>query len=336
MDFDLELPFPPNCPLDDVIPFSQSFPTEILMAIFKLSCTDGRKTAVALSLVSKHFRSIAKPLLFYSITVRGVKQMRAIIDLFDRDPEIARAVRCLFLSQRTPSEFLSPIERSSMVDTLRRVVTPIAPSLETLCFFIPQDGDINYGDLYTIPFPNLREMTVDGFHKIEFPIPFPSLKRLHAYTSDLYDLLRDLVQKCPRLTHFKATGFLGQGDMLFHAFRQAWGSTPLYDDEVEWRKEFGPMNLPPLRRIILQPGIPTGRMCGFAWGKRSRMLGKLVWLAKKESKRGLIVEVPIPRGIFNSQAKKDWIDRLDGGRGCWEAKEQMRFAKEDSDDDEND
>ncbi|KDQ19644.1 hypothetical protein BOTBODRAFT_170707 [Botryobasidium botryosum FD-172 SS1] len=124
------------------------FPTEIIQEIFLSACLDDGRTARVLCLVSKHCNNRAKPLLFRSITVCGVAQMRAFVGLLHQDPGMARTVRYLFLSENdvTPRDGIDDSGSSGMaryrdkdeIEDLERLSSNIfqclAPSLEILSY----------------------------------------------------------------------------------------------------------------------------------------------------------------------------------------------------------
>lgn len=319
----VESPFPD---IESITPFKQPFPTELLIIIFEMAWEEDRATAFTSTLVSKYFRPIVASLVYHSICVCGTRQIWGLLDLVEREPAIARVIKNLCVEQCNHSYYLLPDERSTMVDTLGRIITPIAPSIEILSFLSPdaRHDDIAYGEVFAvIPFPNLRELTIGGNFDLKFPAPLPSLERLHIGVRNTYPLLRDLVHMCPRLTHFKATGFIEEGELLFYTLRKTLGIAAPLESEVDWRDEPSERErsekllLPPLIiSIILKPDSAVERTVDYRVGRYRNMLRMLDWLeAEAEEGPGLVVEAP--GRMSRGDLKDNWRDRLHDGRGCW-------------------
>lgn len=90
MDIDRELPFSLTAALEHITPFPP-FPTEILLNIFDLACTNP-KTALTLCLVNRRFNVLAKPLRFCSISAWGCKEMLNLVDCLEKNPHIVPMV----------------------------------------------------------------------------------------------------------------------------------------------------------------------------------------------------------------------------------------------------
>jgi hypothetical protein len=60
-------------------------PVELLEHIFRLACIDGGMTGCALASVSRSIRRASSQMRYYSVSLRGAKQIRAFISLLDRN-----------------------------------------------------------------------------------------------------------------------------------------------------------------------------------------------------------------------------------------------------------
>jgi len=131
----------------------------------------------------------------------------------------------------------------------------------------------------------------------------------------------NLVQKCPLLTHLKLTGSCPGSQLLYEGFKKSWdippGSTHVTEDTG-----YPSFHLPPyLSCVILQPRGSFRRGPGTS---------DLIDLANSDLAHGLITEKAMPWARCNEQISSDWLDRLDGGKGCWAAKELAQLASSDA------
>jgi len=120
---------------------------------------------------------------------------------------------------------------------------------------------------------------------------------------------------CPRLTHMKTTGL-----DVFHAsvitgLRQ---SLEIPFSSV-WENEHSSFRLPPLHHVILQPSLHS-------WLRKRRDKEEMASLARLVSlmtPHGLAMEAPTTYMMDYWNAKVGWLDRLNGGEGCWEVRQRI-------------
>ncbi len=73
-------------------------PTEILCAIFEQACTDDGHTGCALSLVSKHIRSISRRCALQSVAIYGPRQLSSFAAYLDTLSPQYRGVRYMYIT----------------------------------------------------------------------------------------------------------------------------------------------------------------------------------------------------------------------------------------------
>ncbi|KDQ19647.1 hypothetical protein BOTBODRAFT_444825 [Botryobasidium botryosum FD-172 SS1] len=306
-----------------------ALPVEIIIDILPLACSDVGQTAQNLCLVSRYFYALAKPLRFRSIAVFGVDALRAFGAHLLRYPEIPPTMRHLLLSERAKSSSESDRQSQSQIAPINNILALASPYLETLCCLCFSQDSVNcIRVLYMYRWPRLVELTIQGHTSIQFyRDPFPSLQRLHLHTHYLsrwcdhwWEETTRLSSIYPKLTHLKLTGLGAEAWYLGAALMEAWGTVELDEQDnvvPNSRDRYGSMRLKlplHLRCIIIQPVRWPSYMgeSGYA-----RMLRHLKTLAKTERLRGLVIEKETPLERHHERAEVDWLDRQNGGRGCW-------------------
>ncbi|KDQ19640.1 hypothetical protein BOTBODRAFT_28209 [Botryobasidium botryosum FD-172 SS1] len=326
-----------------------AFPTEIVQDIFQSACLDDGRTARALCLVSRRYNDLAKPLLFRSIAVCGIAQMEVFAGLLQQNPDVARSVRYLFLSEnendRAPREegdgasagVIPPtIEEANAFQWLSVVIfRSLTPTLEVLSYVtLPHSqGRVRVRCLFTEPWQRLRELMV---HEGRLDLSFhwlPSLTHLHIHTNFLmYDgLPRMFGFACPQLTHLKISGLYIHGRELADNIEEAWATDPPEGEPdrevpspVSGKLARLPRWLPlPLRHIILQP-VTLIQSRTASWPPLNRVMrARLNAFAEAGRARGVVVQGMEAESMDKdvqeicAQAKREWLERLDGGAGCW-------------------
>jgi len=76
----------------------QACPPEIWLHIFWLACTDTGFTGRSISLTSRFFYELSKPVKLRSVGLQGVVQIIDFLNLIERMPVIHRRVENLFIS----------------------------------------------------------------------------------------------------------------------------------------------------------------------------------------------------------------------------------------------
>ncbi|KAI1795087.1 hypothetical protein LXA43DRAFT_846585, partial [Ganoderma leucocontextum] len=174
-------------------------PSELLEAVFTLSCTDGGRTGCSLALVSKRVREAARTTRFHSVGLRSgsASQLHRFLSLLiaERaiDTPLKPRIKHLYISspktdkdsflhfcyhqcagRRRPTEVEDQgeeysQERLAFIDNLSLLLRTVAAEVETLC--LAQSGDA-YRWTTEIPFDvpeaecgeftALRELTIVG------------------------------------------------------------------------------------------------------------------------------------------------------------------------------
>ncbi|KDQ11588.1 hypothetical protein BOTBODRAFT_189772 [Botryobasidium botryosum FD-172 SS1] len=342
MDFDRELPFSPICLLEALVPFLP-LPTELIITIIsETPYLDGGETTRMLCLVSKHFRALAKPFYFHSVVICGENQARGLLRQLKEDSNAASTMRYLFFSERAPRYRGDSGERPSdphipnrpgfgpAIGVSYQIAELVSPYLESFCYFdytaysfgpwMPP-GTVSAPSIFSLPFPRLRELTVNCRDAIYMAarFPFPSLERFHSYLDSFVSRLFEpsrLNAVFPRLTHLKVTGiclYTNHFDFM-DGVGYALGVLPSMTQE----NEHSDSHLPWLHCIILRPTL--------AYARGGGALGALASVVRMASYR-LMMEVPTDHDMNHWNAKADWLDRLAGGEGCWKARRILAEGK---------
>lgn len=149
-------------------------PTELILRIFAMACTDRGQTGCALSLVSKYVHDVANRVRLNSIALHSQFQLETFhAFLIQRKPE-KRIVRHFFITLQTYSDplwgddgweralkFYDPA--SDLAITILSLLAPFIRNLTAIC--------VNLPNLFPFSFPELREIRV---HSIEVPPDFLS------------------------------------------------------------------------------------------------------------------------------------------------------------------
>lgn len=326
MEIDRELPSSLNAALERITP--PPFPTEILLDIFEFASIASAKTALALCLVSKEFNALATPFLYRSISACGHGEMLVLIDRFEKNTHFPPMVRNLFLAQCGPRDYkkivfdVQPDEPLLLSDASRRIITLLSPFLEALSYIVSSISDeVSFTKIFATPFPRLCELTIEG-RQLRFPIPIPSLERLHIYTQRCYVVICDLGDLCSQLTHLKLTDIAHDGESIEIGLKRNRG-IPMSEWEIERMERIAPLYLPnSLGCLILQP---MNFRRGFCAPGLPYRLGGLWERLVELGQTGLLdpmvlrLEEPIDRALYCGRAYEDWLDRIGCGEGCWKS-----------------
>jgi len=327
---DLELPFAPGLLAGPIVPFPR-IPTHISIVILEMACMDDGEMARTLCLVSKPFYTLAQSLLFHSISIYGIDQMEKFAARLERDPRAASTVRYLFIADRSlhhrrDNWSVGHDEWTTVFEASHRILALVAPFLESLCLmYFDAQGcyDNEHLQLFATPFPHLRELTTNFTEAIQ-PTSFPALERLHVHADQCSTLLSNLAHLCPQLTHLKATGFIDV-DELSVGSKEMLGITLTDPREISIVEEVASFQFPShLVEVILQPELcvkesppPEG------WRSTRDFLRNSIQLWRSHRDFDVVVETPVSCRRYIQRAKVAWLNRLDGGKGCWEVEEQF-------------
>lgn len=202
-----------------------------------------------------------------------------------------------------------------------------SPSVETLTIVSRTSRATFASDhlcLDALRFPNLKELTLRGCYSMPLQASFaPALARLHVSGDVLHSPFARLIPKFyPRLTHLRISRleFIPHIDDILRSLcclmsirpRSRHGS-PTEDGRDR------PVLAASNRYILVEPGpghwIGPGGRAVLASPTERHLLGHLL---SEESER--LTLLPQYAGYGENEAvyaKTQWIDRFNGGRGCW-------------------
>jgi len=297
-----------------------AFPVEIDSYICEFACTDGH-TASSLGLVSKYYRDVVHPFQYQSIAVSGQFQISELTGRLERTLPHMRRVRNLFISDGPKDNELGITVQHSVSHTTR-LLGLVSSSVETLTLHChnPRTSTSILAFLFALHYPYLRELTVVGYYPFPYvPNAMPRLQYLHlGGNRNPHGLLQmgSLDVVCPQLTHLRisslsrATAFAAE---LAEAMME--DDTPLALLQA---------TLPPnIRHVIVQPGLPMHGSGKFASARLSDdcMMDQLRSLVGDLELNPGIQFTLLKRSEYGdnpSTSKQHWLERLDGGVGCWE------------------
>lgn len=297
-----------------------AFPPELHSYICHLACTDAGNTSRALTLVSSYFREIAKPFLYQSLALSGVAQIIELASKIETLPPHLRQIRHLYLSEQSYRYADQALLAESSSKKIAKLISLAAPTLETLVITGPAPASIFttafLAQLLRTSFPQLRELTIHGF----YPFPtsrskLPALQRLHlaGYRNPVGLLSGGLDAACPTLTHLRVSG-LNTAVSFVHELE---GALKREDVEIELFPAQFPTHL---RMMVVQPGLPVsceGRNAG-ARLKDSAMMKRLDDISSlSDMNKGVGIQVLERRNLDCAVLKQQWLNRLNGGEGCW-------------------
>lgn len=227
-------------------------------------------------------------------------------------------MRHLFLSEHVRDDHAFKSDDPLLLaHASQQVITLLSPFLETLSYIVPTIRDkAHFNHIFATPFPRLRELTFKGRY-IQFPIPLPSLERLHLHLQYPYRLLCNLDQRCPRLTHLKITGLSYDGELIEIGLKRNLGI--LTDPrEIRRAENVAPLCLPSLHFLILQRIRIQGGYCATGIERLRELWERLAELAKTGlCPMTFVVEEPVSAMRYRGQTYEDWLDRIEGREGCW-------------------
>ncbi|KAM5543496.1 hypothetical protein V8D89_002747 [Ganoderma adspersum] len=224
-------------------------PNEILSLIFAETCTDDGLTGRSLSLVSRRIRDASRRYALQSVALHGSHQLFAFASLLDKaNPEDRGTLRHLYITDRRRAwvEYLpgqdrdawffqyiheqphmSRSTRKHSFSAILRILTTVAPTLETLTLLLFDRYTEQPLSHPTVSLPKLRELTVHGSSlthtgmqaESEF-VQCLALRRLHVIQDfELRGSMPKAVARlAPLLTHLRisrlVTNRISSGDLV--------------------------------------------------------------------------------------------------------------------------
>ncbi|PIL37522.1 hypothetical protein GSI_01216 [Ganoderma sinense ZZ0214-1] len=327
-------------------------PVELLTQIFTYACTDGGHTGYSLLLVSKHIRAVSSPLRFHSISltrasVEQVIQFSSCLlaeRALSKDTGATPRVRhlCLTAVKRSviqhslgdEEEDTEQLEFNANVMTLLAIVAPDLLTLSLVAklpFYVP---GLSLPDIRRVSFPVLQELSITSDHVLFSladlappPSPvgastvFPNLTHLHWTCEDFPSRnvisLYPWIAAAPRLTHFRISNLNRRSEGLV----QLRAAIAPDDGMAPW--------FPNLEHIVVQPSTPPAirRQSPYPHGFVYTLFVDTLRLLQNAAKCQFSLLAGRERRIMISQegpfgdvAKREWLDRIAGGRGCWDTR----------------
>ncbi|KAI0751187.1 hypothetical protein C8Q80DRAFT_1155986 [Daedaleopsis nitida] len=322
---------------------------ELLEQIYTLACTDGGYTGCSLSLVSKHVREASRSARFHSISLTSgiARQLDVFLQCFykersaaaEHEGERTPIVRHLCIAAAdgkdeqhswcyrrtymdpeldTTCETAIELEHQQYTTDLISFLQLAAPNLYTLSLVHWQGWQrlTMLHDIECAGFPLLQELTIAGpdpfIPKPDASLPlYPRVARLHL--ADKWGGFTDFPRWAdgglsPNVTHLRLSN-LGHIPIELMAF-------------VEHKKND---KFPHLTRFLIQPRGPPapGGRCGnpyIQYDVFQSALAHLHAFAALPVEQLPDKEVPcLSQETWEEIAKREWLDRLEGGPGCWAA-----------------
>ncbi|KDQ62124.1 hypothetical protein JAAARDRAFT_30031 [Jaapia argillacea MUCL 33604] len=200
-----------------------------------------------------------------------------------------------------------------------RIFRIVGHSLETLTMVMPQSrGSV----LPAIPLPVLTELTVysiwgDQTTYITPTLPYPSLRRLHLAGRYFHESqIPEIASACPSLTHLRLSG-LEDGIHLPRPLKAILG---LPHDIDKPHPIPTSLRHPSLQRVLVQPRPPAHFSSLLAYDIYRHALSGVPALLHRHREEDIILLKPVIWGDIDdcvADAKALWLDRLEGGLGCW-------------------
>ncbi|KZT69921.1 hypothetical protein DAEQUDRAFT_725890 [Daedalea quercina L-15889] len=211
------------------------------------------------------------------------------------------------------------------VDRVLRIASTDLQTFTLETYVIPEFGDVNrlgiHGDLSAVladyAFPRLEELTMLNArldlgsssvpHQERCPV-FPSLKRLHVEVEDSSDSVITFLGSAPSLTHLRMSGPTELSGDFFAAILE------LFDRGVATTDQTLKPSPTKIQRVIIGLIGPTSTF-GVAQMERIRALDQMTLGNDKLTLLRSDYPEHAPYGF--SRARQDWLQRIEGGDGCW-------------------
>jgi len=302
-------------------------PVELWLKIFAIACTDDGFTGRSLSLVSRYIRDTSKSFKLQSVAICGLRQTVEFAALVTKTPRCH--ARHLYICDGTCRSHADDNERSvdahtrqeALSTSISTIIAAVSPTLWTLSLY----GNLSWvrpvalrtGPNTFLPF--LTDLTIqcDGLYAHEdghqpdasfssFPT-LPSLRYLNI-PSDLpaSDLLANIPHFAPYLTHIRLPG------MLYSGLERALNLIRRPDEEPV-------SQFPQTMEKVYIHTEPLPIRAGSFHVLFSRSLSFSQWIAAKDDRVVLLQATPhlVGRDLCH-HLKREWLDRIDGGNGCWD------------------
>ncbi|KAF4570046.1 hypothetical protein EYR40_009032 [Pleurotus pulmonarius] len=308
-------------------------PSEIWDKIFSFACRDDGFTGRSLALVSKYMRDVSSPTRYQSLKVEGLDQMLDCARVLESTPAANRRVRYLFLSTAHPDEEPKPSEQNTL-DLIKyeaqihqamvQLLSVVASSVQVLYVMFTFHRSLM---LPAMTLPTLSELTLygpfpdDETNQLIFA-PYPSLRRLHLANIPYYPSDQRIPSIAPSLTHLRVSA--RESDFLDFIRRLArvidlQDHIDNTDGIIDGNQQ---LKLPDtLQRILFEPSLEQPSFGGgwFMSSYQYLLTMKEIWQVARIDDRLVVIDT---RNLSRSrwsfhEAEADWIERINGGQGCW-------------------
>ncbi|KAI1796044.1 hypothetical protein LXA43DRAFT_988087 [Ganoderma leucocontextum] len=341
---------------------TRRLPVELLDSIFSYACTDGGYTGRSLSLVSAHFREVARHIRFQSIALASLRHIKSFLACLTRERVYTKVrVRHLFLSTWRDGEDIVRIRngrapRSDILgslgsmdgprwcvwmpiqETLDRELSHLLPSvLNAVAHHLCTLSIVHSWEFSAIQlpenFPVLRESTFCGPPPIfpggciklsPSPSPcFPSLRHLHVVCGNVSTEF--WVHHSPAVTHLRLSDLNCAAGTLADELQCCLGIA-LGRTLPEHQSH------PPFTHVRLQPRAVLPDYCGTSAVEHNTFVRHLKTLRPHPS---IHVEVMRDRryydGYWDLRIQRDWQDGLVSGPGWWVGSEEREEEEDELD-----
>lgn len=259
-------------------------------------------------------------------------------------------IRHLFVSVKIPSwgpDRMLPQRIAELVSAFRAVINVAATNVETLVVHESRRFDPIGGDWV---FPALRDLSVNVLYLdsgADHHTRFPSLRRLH-YSSvrspNTRDLWPQLVSFAPDITHLRLSGVLG--DIFLPRVLRLLLDVPAEkrsgatsdaaashapDPANGNNTPAAALRLPSLKHIYVQPSgwhnDDRTSMGALMHNAMETALQSIADACDRGEGVGKLYVLPESQGYHVSEARKHWLELIEGGDGPWHA-ETVEHRKE--------
>lgn len=281
-------------------------PPEILLNIFALACVDGGRTGCSLSLVSHRIYVASFPARYHTVALWGFPRMCIFQKTLAAMSSHPPAVHHLFIYDGHDV----PITGTDVLEVATSIISALSQSLVTLAGSLsPNLHGVEYNSVIAhLPLLQDLGLCFMGLYSISSDLHLPKLRRLHKW--DRLNKLKDLsdinviIRVAPQLTELRlsniAKGCLRELQAMLKGEPDALGGM----DRIE---------LPQTLRHLFVQGSR-----GWGWGHIETIgqeaLERLLDEVAGEHKKVIYVK---ERGYNIEKCKKDWLEGIEGGDGCW-------------------
>ena len=311
-------------------------PVEIWLKICRLACVDDGKTGRALSAVSRYVRAATREYHYRTVAIHGLRQANRFLGALKAvpHPTVPIQVRHLYIADarnHMMQGMSNPARRAEEAMVLRELLVLASPTVETVSIVSLTSNRTSSPDhivLDDLHLPKLTELTLRGCYSIPLQASFaPRLSRLHISSDVLFSPFARLIPKFyPKLTHIRISRleYVRHLEDTLQTLCITMG-LPLRrdnqrgEDDPNTRSPTPPAAVRATRFIFVEPGpghwIGIGGEPVLAVSSEREMLWRLL------QQLDTLVILPQHPGYGRDneviRAKAQWLDRLNGGVGCW-------------------